>query len=125
MQDWIQQYPVPDETVVVEYEGKGCMDTLYEEYDPDAVYEAPGSCRTLAVSRAPQGPEAMTAALWGDGTRKATIFNIAGRIVREYDAEHTEKIWDYRDNRGNMVEPGVYLVSVIGTGVYKKIVLKH
>ena len=125
MNDWVLQYPVPDETIVVEYEGKGCMDSLYEEYDADAVYETTGSCRTLAISRFPQGPEFVNEALWGGGTRKVTVLDIGGRIVREYDVEFEERIWDSRDHRGNRVAPGVYVVMTAGIGKYTEVVLKE
>ena len=48
--DYVALYPTPDEFTVIDYAGKGCMDSTYQEYDPNAVYEPPGACENIKTS---------------------------------------------------------------------------
>jgi choline-sulfatase len=43
-------YPTASKFTVVDYEGKGCMNPAYVEYDAYAVYEPPGACKNIKVS---------------------------------------------------------------------------
>jgi hypothetical protein len=51
---------------------------------------------------------------------RASIYNLKGQLVKQFDLQHSKSlVWDGKDNAGNMVSAGIYLIKVKQNGMVK------
>jgi arylsulfatase A-like enzyme len=98
----------------------GCTDSTYNEYDETAEISVDSLCKTLAVERRRQGPEHISASLWGNGKRNIRVFDVHGRMVHEFNARYENRRWN-----GNGAVPGVYVVRIVGIGTYTEVLIEE
>jgi len=89
------------------------------------VQEEPGRFRTTGsrLQVAPTvgaGPFRSAGAKPGDGVM---IIDLSGRIVRKLIAADNGAVWDGRDEDGNYLPPGVYLVRLRSAGSQSRVIL--
>ncbi len=115
-----KSYVVKHDESLCEAGVPGCMDSTYQEYNPEATYEPDGACQNTATQS-----QLMARTIEWDARNnklyvpdlmnyKVAVQNVNGKIVEEYSMNGSAEL-----ELGKGLEAGVYFIQILGADFNK------